>query len=136
MQPGSYLAPELQNLFTLGYFQGVRELVPTGWNQVDDEKTYPTLASRSPQIYQTGDESGNDFEMSGGQTGSETSNDDDNSNENIYGSTTRMNEESDEDELALPANHRRVSCTNVNVPLSSSFFLPLQLLFLDFENLF
>jgi ubiquitin carboxyl-terminal hydrolase 4/11/15 len=110
LQPGSYLAPELQNLFTLGYFQGVIELVPTGWNQIDEDKTFPTLASRSPQLAQAED-SGTDFDTPSGQTGSETS-DDNHFNANAFGTTTRMNEEEEEtseDELARSSNYKRVS---------------------------
>lgn len=95
LQPNAYLAPELQNLFTLGYFRGVKELVPTGWNQIDEDKSFPTLASRSPQLEQTED-SGTDIDTPAGQEGSETS-DDNHFHDNGYGSTTRMNEEDEDD---------------------------------------
>jgi hypothetical protein len=124
MQPGSFLDPGFQNLFDLGYFQGVKELVPTGWGQVDDEKTYPTLASRNPQLQQTiEDESSTEYDMANGQTGSESSNEDDPFHRDAFSSTTRMNEESsDEDELAGsgPVINSRVSLSPSHPPFSVS----------------
>lgn len=72
-----------------------------GWNTIDEDKAYPRLSSRSPQIPQTADESDYDHDMTNGRSASETSNED--GTPNIYSSTTRMNDESsEEDELALP----------------------------------
>lgn len=104
MAPESYLEPQFQNLFDLCYFSG-KELVPVGWNVVDDDKTYPRLSSRNPQLFQTADDQSEyDHDMTNGRAASETSNEDANSHNHNYSSTTRMNEESsDEDELALPA---------------------------------
>ena len=69
--------------------------MPTGWTDVDEEKTYPTLASRAPQI--PDDES----VPSTDRTESESDEDEDQQNDVI--GTTRMNDESsDEDELSGP----------------------------------
>lgn len=100
---GSYLEPNLQNMFSLGYFKTNKEFIPTGWTELGDDKEYPTLASRSPQLQQTPvEDSGTDFEMANGRTESESSNEDDHRSQATFGTTTRMNEESSEDELAKP----------------------------------
>lgn len=49
------MPPALQNLFELCYFS-TKEPVPTGWNIVDDDKAYPTLASRNPPEPEWNDE--------------------------------------------------------------------------------
>ncbi|KAF4635752.1 hypothetical protein G7Y89_g2337 [Cudoniella acicularis] len=102
INPGSYLNPELQNLFELGYFGGGKELIPSGWNVVDEDKAYPSLASRMPQVPSTVDDSLNGFEAGNGQAQSDSSGDDDNFATNGFSNQTRMNDEesSDEDELA------------------------------------
>jgi ubiquitin carboxyl-terminal hydrolase 4/11/15 len=113
MEPGSVLAPEFNDVFHLGYFQGTKELVPTGWGQVDDEKTYPTLASRKPQLQQTiENESSPEYDMTTGQAGSESSNEEDPLNQDTtISSATRMTEESsDEDDMPpIPVINNRVS---------------------------
>ena len=99
-------------MFDLGYFTGSKELVPSGWNIVDDDKTYPTLSSRNPQLQQSLDEeSGNDYDMTNGRAGSESSTDEDNYSSNHFSSNTRMTEEetSDEDELVSNPQPPRVS---------------------------
>jgi ubiquitin carboxyl-terminal hydrolase 4/11 len=99
-------------MFDLGYFTGSKELVPSGWNIVDDDKTYPTLSSRNPQLQQShDDESGNDYDMTDGRAGSESSNDGDNYSSNHFSDNTRMTEEetSDEDELVSNPQPPRVS---------------------------
>jgi hypothetical protein len=111
-RPGTYLKGELQNLFDLGYFHGAKELVPSGWGEIDEDKSYPTLASRSPQLHHTmEDESSNEYDMASARAGSESSNDADLDHQHAFASTTRMNEESDEDELAADPvnNNQRVS---------------------------
>jgi ubiquitin carboxyl-terminal hydrolase 4/11/15 len=91
-------------MFELGYFSGIKEMVPSGWNAVDEDKTYPALASRNPQVRQPRDldlENGYDQDS---RDGSETSQDNDNFHDSAFSSTTRMvEEESDDDELAGPA---------------------------------
>ncbi|KAM3068068.1 hypothetical protein ACMFMG_011116 [Clarireedia jacksonii] len=55
IDPKVYVPPALQNLFELCYFS-TREPVPTGWSIVDDDKAYPTLASRNPPEPESNDE--------------------------------------------------------------------------------
>jgi hypothetical protein len=104
--------PRLQNMFEVGYFAGSKEMIPSGWNVVDEDKTYPTLSSRNPQVYQPIEEdSVNGFED--GRAGSESSEEGSysgNGTSNAFSSTTRMVEEtSDEDEDVVSAAAPRVS---------------------------
>jgi len=48
LQPGSFIPPELQNMFEMKYFSG-GEMVPTGWSSLDENKDYPTVQSRKPR---------------------------------------------------------------------------------------
>lgn len=120
VEPGSYLDGDFQNIFDLCYFSG-KELVPSGWNVIDDDKTYPSLSSRNPQVFQNADESEDDQDMTNGRAASDTSNEDGNAHYGAFSSTTRMadEDESDEDEIAsLPP---KVSLTLLS--LIPSFFL-------------
>ena len=94
----------MQNLFDLHYFIGMKELVPTGWQAVDEDRTYSTLSSRNLQPHSDGDEeSANDFEMTNGPAGSESSDeDDDDSSPGLGNSTRTVEESSEEDELTHP----------------------------------
>jgi len=97
----SYLPAELQNMFSMGYFVGSKEMVPTGWHTVDEDKTYPTLSSRNPQAAQSldpGSPSGQ--ELSNSRAGSEGSEDNDNDD---GASNTRMVEESSDEDADIPA---------------------------------
>jgi hypothetical protein len=105
--PESYLEPELQNLFDLCYFVG-KELVPTGWNYVDEDKTYPSLLSRNPQVSQTADESDNDHDMTNGRATSESS-EDGSPPVHSLPNTTRMTEEDESDDEIASLPRSRVS---------------------------
>ena len=97
-------------MFEVGYFAGSKEMIPSGWNVVDEDKTYPSISSRNPQIPQPIDEdSGNGFED--GRVGSESSEEDlYSSSRNGFSSTTRtVDETSDEDDEAIPPLIPRVS---------------------------
>ena len=90
-------------MFDLGYFTGPAGSISTGWSEVDEERTYPTIASRNPRPQQNEDaESVNEFDRSSTLTGSETSNDDDELPANTITSVTRMNEESSEEDEDSP----------------------------------
>ena len=52
LRPGSFIPPELQNLFEMKYFSG-GEMVPTGWSSLDENKGYLTILSRRPRKAQT-----------------------------------------------------------------------------------
>lgn len=106
IDPTVYLAPDLQNMFSLGYFKDSKNEFPTGWVEVTEDKTYPSLASRSPIPPALPDDSGTDLEMTNRRTDSESSNDERVDN---FAPATRMNEESSEDELSQPQTRSRVS---------------------------
>ena len=82
-------------MFQLKYFKSTNNLVPTGWTEVDDDKSYSTLASRAPQI--PDDES----VPSTDRTESESDEDED-QNSNAFVATRMNDESSDEDELSGP----------------------------------
>jgi ubiquitin carboxyl-terminal hydrolase 4/11 len=94
VDPSTYLNPSLQNMFTLNYVS-TKEMIPAGWNTIEEDKQYPTLASRNPQLQQHSDHSSSGYAPNG-HNGSESSGEDSGYQENT--STTRMAEESDEDE--------------------------------------
>ena len=100
MDPKNYLRAELQNMFEIGYFAGSNEMVPTGWNVVDEDKTYPAISTRNPQVQQPiDDDSGTGFED--GRAGSESSDESlvPNGNRNVPASNlTRMADEDESDE--------------------------------------
>ena len=49
LKPGAFIKPELRTLFDMKYFSGT-EMIPTGWSTLNDEnKNYPTIASRLPE---------------------------------------------------------------------------------------
>ena len=49
LRPGAFITPAVRNMFEMRYFSG-SEMVPTGWSALQDEnKNYPTIASRIPQ---------------------------------------------------------------------------------------
>jgi hypothetical protein len=94
-------------MFSLGYFKTLKEFIPTGWTELGEDKEYPTLTSRSPQPHQPpAEDFGTDFEMANDRTESESSNDDEQPRQNAFGTTTRMNDESSEDELSRPTRTR------------------------------
>ena len=102
---------QLQNMFDIGYFTGSKEMIPSGWNVVDEDKIYPPISSRNPQVYQPiDDDSGNGFED--GRAGSESSDDElYPGTSNAFSSTTRMvDETSDEDDDVIAPSIPRVSC--------------------------
>lgn len=106
IEEGAFLSPEAQNLFTISYYAGKGELVPVGWQVVTEDHSFPLISSRMPAAsVESESGSGEDHEMTTGRA-SETSDEDDTPNSNPV-STTRMTEESsDEDELARPINVR------------------------------
>ena len=98
----------LQNMFEIGFFSGPAGSFPTGWSEVDDDKTYPSISSRIPRQEQDEEaESGNEFERNSLRTGSESSNEDEDQPSNVMPSITRMTDESSDEDATLP--QRRVS---------------------------
>ena len=108
IEPGSYLDAQFQNMFSLSYFTGSKELVPSGWNILDEDKKYPLLSSRAPQLMRR--ESTIDYQQDRSRSGSSDSSGDMFRHHNSFSNQTRMNEETsdeddeDADELAAPAS--------------------------------
>jgi len=100
VDPKTFLEPEFQNMFNLTYFSG-NSILPTGWSIVDDDKTFQSLSSRSPQIPQPADEYDNDHDMMYGRRGSDTSNEGSHVGYQNF-PNTRMNDEESEDEISAP----------------------------------
>ncbi len=112
VNPNEYLNPAFRDMFELSYFTGTKELVPVGWGTVDEDKDYPKLSSRDPQVLHTmeeDDQPQESFPIANGRSQSDASSDVDEDDAPQLVAPTRMNEESsDEDELALSSNITRV----------------------------
>jgi ubiquitin carboxyl-terminal hydrolase 4/11/15 len=92
-------------MFELCYFTSTKEMIPSGWNVVDEDKTYATLSSRNPQLQQpVDDESSNGYEIANGR-GSSASSEDSTYQDTADSSNTRMvDESSEEDEPIGPSS--------------------------------
>ncbi|OBT99530.2 CSN-associated deubiquitinating enzyme Ubp12 [Pseudogymnoascus verrucosus] len=103
IDPEQFLPSEYNNLFELSYFSSKKEVVPTGWGVVDEEKLYPRLSSRIPVVQDAVEV---DDEASDGFASNNPQRSDGESSEDDIGdipqlAPTRMNEESsDDDDLA------------------------------------
>jgi ubiquitin carboxyl-terminal hydrolase 4/11 len=104
VDPEEFLSPQLQNLFELCYFtdHSVGNGVPTGWNSVDDNKSYQRLASRAPP--ETPESADGDTQSpsnwtNGAASDNETSNDE--LSQQPEAAPTRMTEESSEEEAPI-----------------------------------
>jgi hypothetical protein len=128
VDPNVYLDPGFQNLFELSYFTSAKELVPVGWGSVDEDKDYPKLSSRDPQVLHSMQEDGHaqdDYAMLNGRTQSEGTSDAEEDDAPQLVAPTRMTEESsDEDEPAAPApNISRVRSFSSLSPTALSLHL-------------
>lgn len=101
LTPGTFLDPSLQNMFTVGFFSIPKEMIPTGWNVIDEDKIYPNINTRAPQPEASEDEARSEAQSSNGLPQSESGEEDEYSSNGIT-TATRMVEESDEDEDAAP----------------------------------
>ncbi|KAL3417342.1 ubiquitin carboxyl-terminal hydrolase [Phlyctema vagabunda] len=95
LDPGSFLTPELQNAFDMSYYSGTKELIPLGWNSIDEDKVYPSLSSRSPA---------SPMDDSASNDRASTSSDDSTLISSTTSNTRMTEESSDEDELSRPNN--------------------------------
>jgi ubiquitin carboxyl-terminal hydrolase 4/11/15 len=109
LAPGTFLDPSLQNMFAVGFFSVAKEMIPTGWNVVDEDKIYPNINTRAPQQPEAlEDEARSEAHSSNGLPRSESGEDDEYSSNGVT-TATRMVEESDEDEDAAPPPVSKVS---------------------------
>jgi ubiquitin carboxyl-terminal hydrolase 4/11/15 len=103
-------------MFSLGHFSANKEMIPSGWNCVDDDKTYSPLEDRVQKGKQSPCNDSEEFEVESQRATSESSNEDDPIRSDAQSNQTRMNEESsEEDELVRPPP-TRVSLTRLFGP--------------------
>ena len=103
INPDHFLPSEFNDIFELSYFGNNKEVIPSGWSVVDEEKRFPRLSSRLPVVHEAlevDDEESNGFASNINQRSDGESSEDDISDIPQL-APTRMNEESsDEDDLA------------------------------------
>lgn len=98
VKAGTFLDPELQNLFSLSYFySGNDGAVATGWNAFDNSRTLPKIADRAPQVKADEEESTSVDGSNSSQSGNEDSSNDEDAQDLV--NQTRMADESSEDEI-------------------------------------
>ena len=50
LRPGEFINPEVRELFEMKYFTSTEEIIPTGWNHIQESsQNFATLRSREPQ---------------------------------------------------------------------------------------
>jgi ubiquitin carboxyl-terminal hydrolase 4/11 len=106
IDPNQFLPAEFNGLFELSYFGGNKELVPSGWNMVDEDKKFPLLSTRAPilreavEAVEVDDEQAHSFVSTSLQSDSESSEEDVEDIPQL--APTRMNEESSDDDDVGP----------------------------------
>ncbi len=105
LRPGSFVSSELQNLFEMKYFPGT-EMVPTGWSALDENKNYPTLASRLPRKPATRPQGHSETRQQRfiGDTGMVSSDEDiDDPPQHVNGTIPRINTDDDSESDDMPS---------------------------------
>lgn len=98
IKSSSQLKPEFQNMFEIGFCKGTKELIPSGWNIVDEDKMYPSISSRSHQPSQVLDGEIIENDDSDNRITSSETSDDDSTN---FSGASRLNEDSDSDDRSI-----------------------------------
>lgn len=101
VSPDTFLEPAFQNMFSVGFFSNAKEVIPTGWLVVDEDKEFANISTRVPQQPEVEDEVRSEAHSSNGLHRSD-SGDDDEYPSNGDLAATRMADESDEDEAVPP----------------------------------
>ncbi|KAI5924835.1 hypothetical protein F4810DRAFT_96440 [Camillea tinctor] len=97
VDPSKFLPSHLQNLFEMGFCTEGSAWLPTGMNGVSDDKSYPKLSSRAiPESPSSEDHFDN---ATNGTASNEDSSSDEAERRSIDTPQTRMNDESDEEDL-------------------------------------
>lgn len=91
----SHLKPEFQNMFEIGYCKGTKEIIPSGWNIIDEDKIYPSISSRLCQPSQTIDGEVIENEDSDSRITSSETSDEDSAN---FSGASNLNEDSESDD--------------------------------------
>ncbi|OTB20291.1 hypothetical protein K445DRAFT_7081 [Daldinia sp. EC12] len=95
MAPGSFLPSHLQNLFDMCIYSESGAWLPTGMNNMSEEKSYPRLSVRIPPESSSEDQCDN---TTNGTASNEESSSDEAPRQSIEQSFTRMQEESDDED--------------------------------------
>lgn len=100
IQPGEFLDPELQGLFELSYFASQTDgPVPTGWANVDHNRTLPRLADRIPEPPSKEEDEPSPESWNSTASGNEdSSNEDESPQPDAESAPTRMMDESSEED--------------------------------------
>ena len=109
VDPSSFLAPELQNLFELCYFRSDSDgTVPTGWGpSTEQSNPLPKISDRMPESESKADEASPDSSNSAASGIDESSNEEEATPESSQ--TRMMDESSEEEEEGEPAPAPKVS---------------------------
>ncbi|RFU72417.1 hypothetical protein TARUN_9848 [Trichoderma arundinaceum] len=114
IQPGEFLDPELQGLFELSYFASQTEgPVPTGWANVDNNRTLPKLLDRVPEELSKEEDQPSPESWNSTASGNEDSSNDEESPQPESSQTRMMDESSEED---APHGARPLARPGVNRP--------------------
>ena len=97
VDPEEYLPPELQNLFSLSYFTEPNSFLASGMHSVSEDKEYPKLSSRVPDTAASDDALDN---ATNGTASNEDSSSDEVSRQSGDSPLTRMNDESDDEDVS------------------------------------
>ncbi|KAI1808420.1 UCH-domain-containing protein [Daldinia bambusicola] len=104
--PGSFLPSHLQNLFEICIYSESGAWLPTGMNNISDDKPYPRLSVRIPPESSSEDQGDN---VTNGTASNEESSSDEAPRQSTEQSFTRMQDESDDDDPSpvIKPNHHR-----------------------------
>jgi ubiquitin carboxyl-terminal hydrolase 4/11/15 len=106
-----FLPGEFQGIFNLSYFSG-KELVPVGWNSVNEDTTYTPLSARDPRLREVAEEEEDSVDGKSEKLKASDDISDEDEDDIPSSAVTRMNDEdSDEDPIqastALPDRTQR-----------------------------
>jgi len=107
LRPGSFIPPELQNLFEMKYFSG-SVMVPTGWSSLDENKDYPTILSRRSRKPPTRSSAGlaNQHRFSDDNSSASSDEDVDDPPQHVNDPISQINPDADSDSEDLPPIER------------------------------
>ena len=106
IDPEEYLPSELQNLFSLSYFTESNSFLASGMHSVSEDKEYPKLSSRAPDTAASDDTLDN---ATNGTASNEDSSSDEVSRQSADAPLTRMNDESDDEDVSPVVKVSRIA---------------------------
>lgn len=93
-------------MFEIGYCKGTKEIIPSGWNIIDEDKIYPSISSRLCQPSQTIDGEVIENEDSDSRITSSETSDEDSAN---FSGASNLNEDSESDDDPIFNNVSQVN---------------------------